>query len=147
MTRLLLDLIKKSAPSRIVNVSSMGHKGIKMNWDDLQSEKSYATMFSYRQSKLANILFTIELADSLKDTGVTVCSLHPGAVKTEIIRTNENSAFSSRLLAGIARPLMSLLGKTAAQGALTSIHCATNEDVPNHPGAYYEYIHIYATCK
>ena len=112
-----------------------------MNWDDLQSEKSFESFFAYAQSKLANILFTIELADRLKGTGVTVCSLHPGVVKTEIIRTNENSPLRNRLLAAcFARPYFRLFGKTTAQGALTSIYCATNEDVPNHPGAYYEYI-------
>ena len=66
LTNLLLDFIKSSAPSRIINVSSVGHKGIKMNWDDLQSEKSYTSFFAYRQSKLANCLFTIELAKRLK---------------------------------------------------------------------------------
>ena len=65
-TNLLLDLIKSSAPSRIINVTSVGHKGVKMKWDDLQSEKSYDATFAYRQSKLANCLFTIELAKRLK---------------------------------------------------------------------------------
>jgi NAD(P)-dependent dehydrogenase (short-subunit alcohol dehydrogenase family) len=116
----------------------MGHKGVKMNWDDLQSEKNYGSFFAYRQSKLANVLFTIELADRLKGTNVTVCSLHPGAVKTEIVRTNESSPLSSRLLASIVRPIFSLFGKSSAQGALTSIYCATHEDVPKNPGAYYE---------
>ena len=66
LTNLLLDLIKSSAPSRIINVTSVGHKGVKMKWDDLQSEKSYDATFAYRQSKLANFLFTIELAKRLK---------------------------------------------------------------------------------
>ena len=66
LTHLLLDLLKKSTPSRIINVSSLAHKGIDMNWDDLQSEKSYSSMFCYRQAKLANILFTVELAKRLK---------------------------------------------------------------------------------
>ena len=73
----MLDLIKKSAPSRIVNVSSIGHKGMKMNWDDLGFEKNYFSWTAYRHSKLANILFTIELAERLKGTGVTTVSLHP----------------------------------------------------------------------
>jgi NAD(P)-dependent dehydrogenase (short-subunit alcohol dehydrogenase family) len=66
LTNLLLDLVKSSAPSRIINVTSMAHKGVKMNWDDLQSEKSYASFFAYRQSKLANCLFTFELSKRLK---------------------------------------------------------------------------------
>ena len=76
LTRLLLELIKKSAPSRVVNVSSAGHKGVDMIWDDLQAEKSYSSFFAYRQSKLANVLFTIELADRLKDSGVTCVVFH-----------------------------------------------------------------------
>ena len=120
-------------------MSSAGHKGVDMIWDDLQAEKSYSSFFAYRQSKLANVLFTIELADRLKDSSVTCVSLHPGAVSTEIIRTAENSSFSSRLLAGIIRPIFSVFGKSPAQGALTTVHCATDDDVPNHSGAYYEY--------
>ena len=142
LTRLLLELIKKSAPSRIVNVSSNGHYGVKLNWDDLQSEKSFSSFNVYRQSKLANVLFTNELAERLKDSGVTCVSLHPGAVNTEIVRTNENSSFSTKLIAGIARPLMKMFAKTSAQGALTSIHCATNDDVVNHSGSYYELVKL-----
>lgn len=130
-----------------------------MNWDDLQGEKNFSGFFAYRQSKLGTNLFTIELAERLKGTynsvnsliqkyfksdlnkefGVTVVSLHPGTVKSEILRTDENDSFGSKLLVGIARPFFSLLGVSAAQGALTSIYCATNDQVPNHTGAYFEY--------
>lgn len=109
-----------------------------MNWDDLQGEKSFSTLYSYRQSKLGNVLFTLELAERLKDSGVTVVSLHPGAVNTEIVRTDPNSSLFSKFLAGITRPIFAVIGKTIEQGSATSIHCAIDDDVPNHSGAYYE---------
>lgn len=86
LTNLLLDVIKDSAPSRIINVSSTAHKGGKIKLDDLNSEKDYEPGMAYAQSKLANILFTRELANRLKGTGVTVNAVHPGMVRTEIVR-------------------------------------------------------------
>ena len=109
-----------------------------MNWDDLQLERGFSTLYAYRQSKLGNVLFTIELAERLKGTGVTVVSLHPGAVNTEIIRTDPNSSLFSRFLAAITMPLFVLFGKNSIEGAATTIHCAIDEEVPNHSGAYYE---------
>lgn len=81
LTNLLLSTIKSSAPSRIINVSSHGHTFGKINREDLQSEKSYNKWTAYFQSKLANVLFTRELAKRIHGTGVTANSLHPGAVK------------------------------------------------------------------
>jgi len=130
-------LIKKSAPSRIVNVSSVGHMNMKVNWDDLGFEQSYFSWKSYRHSKLCNILFTIELAEQLKNTGVTTVSLHPGVIKTELYRSNPNNSCCTRFINGMARPLISCFFKTVQQGAQTSIYCCTAEDVVNHPGAYY----------
>lgn len=78
LTNLLLDTIKASAPARIINVSSLAHTFGKINCDDIQSEKSYARWTAYGQSKLANILFSRELAKRLKGTNVNVNSLHPG---------------------------------------------------------------------
>lgn len=78
LTNLLLDMLKMSAPSRIVVVSSVAHKIGKINKEDLMSEKSYGRWWAYGQSKLANVLFAKELAKRLEGTGVTVNSLHPG---------------------------------------------------------------------
>ena len=82
LTELLLDLIKQSAPARIVNVASTAHKGARggLDFDDLQSTKRYSGMLVYSRTKLANIYFTTELARRLRDTGVTVNCLHPGTV-------------------------------------------------------------------
>ncbi len=84
LTNLQLDLLKTSAPSRIVNVSSVGHYNGHMNFDDLNLEKKYGGWKAYGQSKLALVLFTRELAKKLEGTGVTVNSVHPGTVATNI---------------------------------------------------------------
>lgn len=137
LTRLLLDLIIKSAPSRIINVSSLGHKGVNMNWNDLQFEKNFSGFGAYRQTKLGNCLFTIKLAERLKDFGVIVVSLHPGAVKTEILRVDENTSFGVRLFHYLfVKPSLSIIGITPTEGALTSIYCATASDLVS--GAYYD---------
>ena len=81
LTTELLDLLKASAPSRIVNVSSEAHRHAKMHWEDLQfASARYKSFRAYGQSKLANILFTYELARRLEGTGVTANALHPGVV-------------------------------------------------------------------
>ena len=86
LTNLLLDRLKEAPSARIVNVSSRAHRRGKINFDDLQSEKSYAKLQAYSQSKLANVLFTRSLAQRLKGTGVTTYSLHPGGINTELSR-------------------------------------------------------------
>jgi NAD(P)-dependent dehydrogenase (short-subunit alcohol dehydrogenase family) len=82
LTNLLLDLIRRSAPSRIINITSDAHKGAVVDFEDLMGEKKYSGFKSYSQSKLANILFSYELARRLEGTGVTVNCLHPGMVRT-----------------------------------------------------------------
>lgn len=86
LTNLLLDLLKKSSPSRIVVLSSLAHVAGYIKKDDLNSEKSYNRILAYGQSKLANILFTRHLAKKLNGTGVTVYCLHPGSVNTDLMR-------------------------------------------------------------
>ena len=88
LTSLLLDLIKASAPARIVNVSSSAHYGAKLDFDDLNHEKKYSGWKAYAQSKLMNIYFTRELAKRLQDSGVTANVLHPGFVATNFGRSN-----------------------------------------------------------
>lgn len=86
LTLLLIDRLKESRPSRVVTVSSYGHRLVQFNKNDLNSDKSYNRFYAYAQSKLANVLFTNELASRLSDSGVTATSLHPGVVRTEINR-------------------------------------------------------------
>lgn len=87
LTNLLLDLLKQSSPSRVVVLSSLFHWYGRINKEDLNSEKSYWKWISYGQSKLANILFTRELSRKLEGTGVTANVLHPGVVKTELMKS------------------------------------------------------------
>ena len=86
LTNLLLDRIKESPSARIVNVSSVVYIFGKINFDDLKSERSYSAMLAYARSKLANILFTRQLAKRLEGTSVTTYSLHPGSIRTELQR-------------------------------------------------------------
>ena len=130
LTHLLLDRLKQSAPARIVNVASEAHKLSGMNFDDLQAERRYRTMRVYGQSKLANILFTYELARLLQGTGVTVNCLHPGAVATGLGANN-----------GVwAKPIIKLLGlflRSPEQGAATSIYLASSGEVEGVSGQYF----------
>ena len=86
LTNLLLERMKEAPDARIVNVSSLGHSLGKINFDDLKSERSYNSLTAYGQSKLANILFTRQLAKRMEGTSVTAYALHPGGVRTELAR-------------------------------------------------------------
>ena len=85
LTHLLLDLLKKNAPSRIITVSSMAHGNARLDFDNLQGEKKYSGYSAYELSKLANIFFTYELAERLQGSGVTVNCLHPGVIATKLL--------------------------------------------------------------
>lgn len=86
LTNLLLERIKASAPSRIITVSSLGHMAGHLDFEDMMWRKRYTSQLAYCRSKLANIMFSRELAQRLMGSGVTVCSLHPGTVYTELTR-------------------------------------------------------------
>lgn len=129
-TRLLLRRLIDSAPARVVNVASEGHKFARLDFDDLQSERKYSWMRVYGLSKLANILFTGELARRLEGTGVTANCLHPGAVGT---RLGTNNGRLGRLLIQMLRPFF----LTPEQGARTSIYLATSDAVADVSGKYF----------
>lgn len=123
LTRLLLPCLINSAPARIVNVASEVHRhaGGRLNFDNLNGEQRYHPFRIYCQSKLANILFTHELAHQLKDTGVTVNAAHPGPVATNFAR--DIGGFAQFLMT-VMRPLM----RTPNKGAQTSVYlCASPE--------------------
>lgn len=86
LTRLLLGRLKASAPARIINVSSNLHNGGRIDFDNLQGERNFSGYGAYSLSKLANVLFTYELAERLKGAGVTVNALHPGVIATKMLR-------------------------------------------------------------
>lgn len=137
LTNLLLDLVKKADKARIINVSSRAHYDLRINWDDINWEKSYNTIRAYCQSKTANILFTKELARRLEGTGISVLSLHPGAVITELTRyTGESLFFLIPYLWDILYPVIRVILKTAEEGAQTTIYCAVDENIVQYNGCY-----------
>jgi NAD(P)-dependent dehydrogenase (short-subunit alcohol dehydrogenase family) len=131
LTTLLLDRLKQSAPSRVVSVSSNAHRRGKMHWDDIGMRK-YTTQGwgAYGQSKLANILFTRELARRLEGTGVTATCLHPGFVDTGFARNNGPFA---RLLMALTRPFQ----RRADKGAETVVWAATAPELATATGHYF----------
>jgi len=131
LTNLLLGLLKRSAPARIVNVSSIGHYGGHIDLDDLQLERNYRVMKAYSQSKLALVLFTYELARRLEGTGVTANCLHPGAVATNIWG-RPLGPFS--FLGGLSR----LFLISPEKGAKTSVYLATSNAVEGVTGKYFD---------
>ncbi|XP_022084913.1 retinol dehydrogenase 12-like [Acanthaster planci] len=139
LTNLLLDLIKSSTPARILNVSSLAHEFGKMQWDDIHMRTNYDPIKAYGQSKLANVLFTLELSKRLKDTSVSVFALHPGSVTTELTRhTSYSLNFPFWVVFMIAgSPLGRMVMKTSVQGAQTSIYCAVAEELANKTGLYF----------
>ncbi|MCL4435720.1 MAG: SDR family oxidoreductase [Thaumarchaeota archaeon] len=130
ITNLLLDTIRASAPSRIINTSSAGHQGAKIDFDDLQGKKKYGLMRAYGQSKLANILFTYELARQLDGSGVSVNALHPGFVK---------SGFGKNMsgIVGFFTGIIYLFGISPEKGAKTIVYLATSNEVENITGKYF----------
>jgi len=130
LTNLLLDILKASAPARIINVSSGAHRNRKMNFDDLQFKRGFRLFKAYGQSKLANVLFTYELARRLEGTWVTANALHPGLVSTNIAQDN---GWVFRLL----QPVILRNARTPEEGAATSIYLATSPEVAEVSGCYF----------
>lgn len=148
LTNLLLKRLKESAPSRVVNVSSLGHF---MTWrldlKDLNFKKrSYGVLKMYAQSKLCNILFSLELAEKMRGTGVDVNSLHPGSINTEFLRDEMVMTWWRKPLLFFARVLIRLIGKDSEMGAQTTIHVAVSEEVQGVTGKYFDECRE-ATCS
>ena len=130
LTWLLLDRLKASAPSRIVTVASARENMAKIDFDDLQGAARYGATRAYNQSKLANIMFTYELARRLAGSGVTATVLHPGVVRTSL-GTGDMPAVNK--LANLGRSLM----KSPEQGAATSVYLACSPEVEGISGTYF----------
>ena len=130
LTHLLLDMLRSSAPARIVNISSVAHLVGKINLDDLQSERSYQEFLTYASSKLANVLFTYELARRLEGTGITANCLHPGGVATNL---------GSRPVgfAGVIWRIVKLFAKSPRRGARTPIFLACSPTIEGVSGKYF----------
>lgn len=131
LTNLLLDRLKASAPARVVTVSSHVQAEGRIEFDDLQGARNYSGQRAYSQSKLANIMFTNELARRLEGTRVTATSLHPGFVRTDF--GAEDQAWFFTVVSRAVRPFL----KTPAQGAQTSIYLASSPDIDGVTGKFF----------
>jgi NAD(P)-dependent dehydrogenase (short-subunit alcohol dehydrogenase family) len=131
LTLSLLDLLKARAPARVVNVSSRAHEGATLDFDDLQGERRYGAWRAYCRSKLANLLFTYELARQLAGTGVTANALHPGWVATGFAG---NNGWRGRLFQFLARRF----ALRPEQGARTVVYLATSPEVAGVSGRYFD---------
>jgi retinol dehydrogenase-12 len=132
LTMLLLDQVKKSDYARIINVSSDSHYEGKIDFESFTKKKWYFAIKAYAQSKLANVLFSNELAERLKGTQVTVNSLHPGGVKTDIGKK------SGKWYAGLLWSLITWRAISIEEGAKTSVYLASSDEVKNVTGKYFD---------
>ena len=128
LTSLLLDCLKASAPSRVITVTSKMHKNGKLDFDSFRGETKYNAQAAYGQSKLANVLFAVELAERLEGSGVTSNMLHPGAVRTDIMRE----------MPWLVRSVVNLFFIDVAKGAKTSIMLASDPALSSTSGKYYD---------
>lgn len=128
LTNQLLDCLKASAPARVITVTSKLHKNGAIDFDSFRGEKKYSSQKAYGQSKLANVLFGVELAERLAGTGVTSNLLHPGAVRTDIMRQ----------IPGLLRWLINLSFIDVEKGAATSVMLASDPALDAVTGQYYD---------
>jgi NAD(P)-dependent dehydrogenase (short-subunit alcohol dehydrogenase family) len=135
LTNLQLDLLKASAPSRIINVSSVGHYNGHINFDDLNLEEEYGGWKAYGQSKLGLVLFTHELAKKLQGTGVTVNAVHPGTVATKIWSRPFGPV-------GFIMALPKLFMTSPEKGAETIVYLASSSDAKGLNGEYLEKLKV-----
>lgn len=131
LTNLLLDRLLASAPARIIVVSSVMQAQGQINFDDLEGKRRYSGLVAYAQSKLANVLFTDELARRLQGTGVTVNALNPGLVASNFTSNNALPLIWWKLFAR-------LFGVSPTKGAQTSIYLAASPKVADVTGQYFE---------
>ncbi len=122
LTHELLDLLKKSSPSRIITVASIAHWNARVDWNNLQGERRYGGFEAYAISKLGDILFTYALSRRLQGTGVTANCLHPGVIRTKLLRAGFGD----------------YPGASPVEGARTPVYLASSPEVENVSGRYFE---------
>jgi NAD(P)-dependent dehydrogenase (short-subunit alcohol dehydrogenase family) len=130
LTHELLPLLKAAAPARVVNVASEAHRGGRIRFGDLQMERRWSGVAAYCQSKLANVMFTAELARRLDGTGVTANAVHPGSVRSNWARGPESGFL--RTVVGLATPFL----LTVEKGAENPIFAASSPDLDGVSGKY-----------
>jgi NAD(P)-dependent dehydrogenase (short-subunit alcohol dehydrogenase family) len=131
LTNLLLDMLKASAPSRIVNVSSGVHERGHIDFEDLQMTRKYSGQKAYASSKLALVLFTYELARMLEGSGVTCNASNPGLAKTHL-------GYDAGLLTSLSKRFVDIFGKSAEKSAETTIFIASSPELSKVSGRYFE---------
>ena len=141
LTNLLLDTLKKSSSSRIINVSSKLHYRGSMDFDDLYLKKGYDGLKAYCQSKLANVLFTYELSRRLEGSGITANCLHPGGVRTGLV--NKNTSGIYKIVWIFLKPFMI----SPVTGAITSIYLASSNEVEGVTGKYFDKCKPYRSSR
>lgn len=129
LTHLLLDLVRAAEEPRIITTASGSHRGASIRFEDLHFQKGYRPWAAYGQSKLANVLFTKELARRLRPEGIPANCFHPGFVSTEIAQDNP-------LIRPIVRPLLAIFGKSPTEGARTAVYLATAPEAAEFSGEY-----------
>lgn len=136
LTEMLMPLVKKSAAGgfrpRIVIVSSVAHESFGINWNDINFEKSYNSLKAYCQSKLANVLHAKELAKRLEGSGISVYSLHPGVIKTELTR-HTNETWYGKMFFFFTNAFY----LTPVEGCQTTLYCVLEDSIVDHSGRYY----------
>jgi NAD(P)-dependent dehydrogenase (short-subunit alcohol dehydrogenase family) len=144
LTELLTERLVASAPARVVTLSSVGHRFALggLSFTDLQSEHGYWSMDAYSKSKLANILFTRELARRLEGTGVTANCAHPG-----VVRTGFGSADDTRGIERVTMVVSSAFSINAARGARTTVFLASSPEVAGRTGGYYVRNRLHSPSK
>ena len=139
LTELLLDVLKKSAPSRMAIVSSVVHAGspkhrYQIHLDDLNYKKrKYSAFSAYSEAKVAVVLYAMELAERLKGTGVTTASVHPGWARSNF----GGNGLLMKITRFLMTPFNSYFTDSNEESAQTSLHCLLSDDAPNHSGAYF----------
>ncbi|MFX1373236.1 MAG: SDR family NAD(P)-dependent oxidoreductase [Promethearchaeota archaeon] len=137
LTELLLDLLKKSAPSRMVIVSSLIHAGSKKNRPDIHLEdlnfntRKFKRLTAYTEAKIADVLYAMELAKRLEGTGVTTASVHPGWARSNF------GGLGMKFMNVLIFPFKHWLTDSNKDSAQTSLHCLLSDDAPKHSGAYF----------
>lgn len=142
LTELLLDILKQSAPSRMVIVSSVVHAGSPRNRPDVHVDdlnfknRSYNNMGAYAEAKVATVLYAKELAERLEGTGVSAFSVHPGWARSNF---GSGAGFPMNILMTLMRPISNMMSMTDSNedSAQSTLHCLLSDDAPNHSGAYF----------
>ena len=139
LTELLLDILKKSAPSRMVIVSSVVHGGSQRNRPNVHLEdlnfhtRKFNNFAAYAEAKVAVVLYAMELAKRLEGTGVTTASVHPGWARSNF----GGNGLIMKIMRVVLAPLSPFITDSNEEAAQTSLHCLLSDDVPNHSGAYF----------